>query len=69
LASKKLYPDKDLQTELIRKLGLSGEELEYRKLRTLLYQVGGTLPDGATANQLARLVLDSVSGKDFQGGS
>ena len=49
--------------------GLSGDELEYRKLRTLLYKVGGALPDGSDVDDLARLVLDSVSGKDFRGGS
>jgi hypothetical protein len=54
------FPAEFLREELLRKAGLSRDEHEARKLRTLLYSKQILPREGASADEMAKLLLASL---------
>jgi hypothetical protein len=54
---RKAYPADYLRDELSKKFGLRAEDHESRTLRTLLYRRRVTPKEGASADELARLLI------------
>lgn len=51
------FPSEELRDRLLGELGLARDDHEARRLRTLLYQAGVPLPEGASADEVARALL------------
>ena len=59
------YPSEELR-EALAQIGIEPTLQERRILRTLLYSLGMTMHDGASADQIARMVLEASKGADPQ---
>ena len=56
---RRLYPCEELRKRL-EAMGVESDAQEARKLRTLLYRRGTPPPIGASADQMARMVLSTT---------
>jgi hypothetical protein len=58
-SARKAYPSEHLRHELLTKVGVPADEHELRSLRTLAYRRHIHPPEGATADELARLLISA----------
>jgi hypothetical protein len=55
---ERTYPDEKLRDLLLREAGVSRSQHSRSALRTILYSAGTPPPDGASADQLAMLIIE-----------
>jgi hypothetical protein len=57
------YPAEHLREELVRACGLSRDDHERRTLRTFSYQFGVAVREGASADAIAKAILNWSAGQ------